>query len=181
MKLLQIPGIRQRFTAANVITGIRMVCALSLLFCPTFSVWFYLFYILGGISDALDGAAARRFGTETKFGARFDTAADILFSVIVIMKVMRAMPVPVWIILWIVSIAVIKCVNLISGFVILKRFVSEHTIMNKICGILLFAIPLCVDLIPRQWALILIVLTCGVATIAAFQEGYYIRTGKEIR
>ena len=166
---------------ANVITGIRIVCALSLAFCPTFSTWFYLFYILGGISDVLDGLAARHLKTETKFGAQFDTVADIMFSVIVIIKVVRAISIPLWLILWIVCIAVIKCFNIIKGFAISKQFVSEHTIMNKICGVLLFAITFCIDQFPWQWAAILIILTCGIATFAAVQEGHYIRSGKDIR
>lgn len=166
---------------ANVITGIRIVCALSLIFCPTFSTWFYSFYILGGISDVLDGAAARHLGTATKCGAQFDGAADILFFVIAIIKVVRAISVPIWLILWIVCIAVIKCFNIISGFVFFKRFVSEHTAPNKICGVLLFAIPLGIGRLSRQPAAMLIVLTCGIATFAAIQEGYYIRTGKDIR
>lgn len=97
---------------ANAITGIRIVCALSLIFCP--------------------------------------------------------------------AIASIKCINLISGFVIHRRFISEHTVMNKICGGLLFVIPLCIAHFPWNMVEILIGLTCVVAAIAAIQEGHYIRTGKEI-
>ena len=165
---------------ANVITGIRIICALALLFCPTFSTWFYLFYVVGGISDVLDGITARHFGTETKFGAQLDTLADIVFAVIVILKVVRGIYIPMWLIIWIICIAVMKCGNIISGFVMYKRFVSEHTLMNKICGILLFAIVLCVGTFPWQTAAILIILTCAAATFSAVQEGHYIRTGKEI-
>ncbi|MCQ2419539.1 MAG: CDP-alcohol phosphatidyltransferase family protein [Clostridia bacterium] len=165
---------------ANVITGVRIVCALSLIFCPTFSSWFYGLYILGGISDILDGMAARHSGTETKFGAQLDTVADILFSAVVILKVVRAVFVPTWLILWIVCIAVIKCCNIICGFVLYKRFVSEHTVMNKTCGVLLFAIPFCIGLLPRQLTVIPVILTCAAAAFAAIQEGHYIRTGKEV-
>ena len=165
---------------ANVITGIRIVCALGLIFCPTFSAWFYVLYIVGGISDVLDGIVARHLGKETKFGARLDMVADIIFTLTVLIKVVRTVFIPMWLIIWIFCIAVIKCINMISGFVMHKRLVSEHTIMNKICGVLLFAIPLCIGRFPRQPVAVLIVLTCGVATFAAIQEGHYIRTGKEI-
>ena len=165
---------------ANIITSIRIVCAAALIFCPTFSSWFYLFYILGGISDVLDGIAARHFGKETNLGARLDTVADIVFTAIVIIKVVLSVNVPLWIIIWIICIAVIKCINIISGFVIGGRFVSEHTVMNKLCGILLFAVPLCIGNFPWQPVAVLIILTCVLATIAAIQEGHYIRTGKEI-
>ncbi len=165
---------------ANIITGIRIVCALALIFCPTFSSRFYAFYILGGISDVLDGIVARRFGKETKLGARLDTTADIIFTVIVLIKTVRTVHIPVWLIIWTMGIAVIKCINIISGFVIFKRFVSEHTVMNKVCGVLLFAIMLCIGKIPSRPVSVLIILTCFAATFAAVQEGHYIRTGKEI-
>ena len=165
---------------ANFITGIRIVCAPALLFCPTFSRWFYILYILGGISDVLDGIAARHLGKETKLGAHLDTIADILFTVIVVIKVVQAVNIPVWLIIWIVCIAVIKCINVVRGFVVHKRFISEHTVLNKICGVLLFAIPLCIGRFPWQPVAVLIILTCVIASIAAIQEGRYIRAGREI-
>lgn len=165
---------------ANIITGIRIVCSLALIFCPTFSIWFYGLYIIGGISDVMDGIVARAFKLESKLGATLDTIADIVFTVIVMIKVLQTITVPMWLIIWIVSIAIIKCINIVSGFVIHKRFISEHTVMNKICGVLLFVIPLCIGWLSWQMGAILIGITCAIATFAAIQEGYYIRIGKEI-
>ena len=165
---------------ANIITGVRIVCAVALIFCPTFSSLFYFLYILGGISDVLDGIAARHLGKETKVGARLDTVADTVFTAVVIIKTVRAVNIPLWIIIWTVLIAVIKCINIISGFILYKRFIAEHTVMNKICGALLFVIVLCLGLLPGRLTVILIVLTGAVTTFAAIQEGYYIQTGKEI-
>ena len=165
----------------NVITGIRIICALFLIFCPTFSARFYVLYIVGGISDVLDGFAARRLGKETAFGARFDTIADAVFTLTVLIKMIRAIGLPIPLILWIVCIAVIKCINVISGFVLYKRFVSEHTVMNRLCGVLLFVIPLCIGSLPWRLTMALFILTCIAASAAALQEGYDIRSGKEIR
>ena len=165
---------------ANAITSVRILCALVLIFCKTFSRCFYILYIFGGISDVLDGIVARYLGKETKLGAQLDTFADIIFALIVIIKIVQASSIPVWITVWVICIAVIKCINIISGFIVEKRFVSEHTILNKTCGVILFAIPLCINRLPRQAVTILIILTCAIATIAAIQEGHYIRTGKEI-
>lgn len=165
---------------ANWITGLRMVCGLGLLFCPLFSPWFYGLYLAGGISDVLDGFAARHLGTESRLGAQLDTAADMVFCLAVIVKLVGAMDFPKWLIGWIAFIALIKCINLLSGFVMYKRFVAEHTGMNKVCGVLLFAVPLCLGLLPGPAARALIVLTCGAATAAAVQEGHYIRTGREV-
>lgn len=165
---------------ANLITVIRIGFAAVLIFCPTFSVRFYVLYIIGGISDVLDGIVARHFGKITKLGAKLDTVADIVFTAVVLAKVIPTIHIPLWLIIWIVCIAVIKLINIVSGLIIYKRFVAEHTIMNKICGVLLFAIPLCVNRFPYQTVTILIILTCTAATFAAVQEGYYIIKGKEI-
>lgn len=165
---------------ANVLTVIRIACALALVFCPTFSTWFYVLYIFGGISDVFDGIVARHLGKETKFGAKLDTIADMVFTLIVIIKVVQAVYVPTWLIIWIVCIAIIKCVNIIYGFVIYRSFVSEHTLMNKISGALLFVIPLCIDNFSQKNVAALIILAGAVVTFAAIQEGYYIYIGKEI-
>ena len=165
---------------ANVITGFRIVCAVILIFCPVFSIWFYILYISGGISDILDGAVARHFGKETKFGAQFDTIADIFFAGVIIIKSLRAIHLPITLIIWIICIAVIRCISILIGFILYKRFVPEHTVMNKICGILLFAIPLCIGLLPPKPVTALIVFTCAVASFAALQEGYFICIGKNM-
>lgn len=165
---------------ANIITGLRIVCALALIFCPTFSSWFYALYILGGCSDVFDGIAARHSGAETKLGARLDTIADIIFLLIVLLKALPAIRIPAYLIVWIACIAVIKIINIISGFVIFKRFVPEHTPMNRLCGVIIFIIPLCIGALPRQAVLVLIILACVLATIAAVFEGRHIRSGKEI-
>lgn len=91
------------------------------------------------------------------------------------------MRVPKWIALWIVLIAVIKCINVISGFAVSGHFVSEHTAMNKAVGVLLFAVPLCVFRFHWQPAEAWMIPSCVAATAAAIQEGRYIRAGKEFR
>lgn len=153
---------------ANIITSIRILSAIALFFCPFFSIAFYSFYFLGGISDIFDGYIARKLKTETDLGAKLDTIADIVFFGIVLIKMVRALSFSKWLIIWIIGIALIKCINIISGFVISGHFVSEHTVLNKITGVLLFAVPL--------WPVTLMfVITCTVATIAAVQESHCIR------
>ena len=163
---------------ANVITSIRIACGLSLFFCAPFSQWFYWIYLLGGVSDVLDGYVARRTGTETEFGAKLDTVADIVFFAAVLIALMKAVRFPLWLTVWIIAIAVIKCVNVINGFILWRRFIAAHTIMNKLCGILFFIVPLCMNRVRLQLVTVLILLTCIAATFAAIQEGHYIRSKK---
>ncbi len=163
---------------ANFITGIRIVCGILLLFCPAFSIEFYFIYTLGGISDALDGFAARHFGKETVFGSKLDTAADIIFFAVSVFKILTAVSFHLWLILWIFGIALVKAINMISGCIIQKQFVSEHTVMNKICGIMLFAIPFLIKNYPSAKTEIFMITVCAVSTFAAVQEGHFIRIGK---
>lgn len=166
--------------AANLITCLRMVCALGLIFCPTFSLPFYGLYAAAGLSDVLDGFVARHGGKETRLGARLDTAADTVFAIVVILKVVLAVRIPGWILIWIAAIATLKAASLIIGLVRHKRFLAEHTLLNKACGLLLFAVPLALGRLPWQVSALLLVLTCAAATAAAVQEGYCIFIGKEI-
>ena len=164
---------------ANILTLFRIVCAMLLLFCPVFSRGFSIFYILGGISDVLDGFVARHFGKETPLGARLDTIGDMAFTGVVLVKLWRTVFLPRWLQIWIACIGLVKGFNILSGFRRFGRFMAEHTPANKLCGVLLFAVPLCIGRFPWQPVAILIILCCAAASFAAIQEGHYIRKGKE--
>lgn len=155
---------------ANLITCVRIVCGLILLFFPAFSGWFYAFYLTGGLSDALDGLVARKLGEVSDFGARLDTVADILFFGVVLIKVFCSFNFPLWILIWIIGIAVLRITSIVIGLITNHKLVSEHTIMNKITGLLLFLIPLCIDNLPWQTVAILVTVTCLTATVASIQE-----------
>ena len=159
---------------ANIITCIRIVCSIALLFCPVFSPVFYALYITAGLSDMADGAAARKTGTVSEFGSKFDTAADFVLVAVCLIKLIPVIHVPAWLIIWIIVITVIKAVNLISGYVMRKEIVVLHKVMNKVTGILLFILPLTLTLIDLKYSGAVV---SAVATFAAVQEGHLIRTG----
>ena len=48
-----------------------------------------LFYLIAGLTDMLDGILARRWGVESKFGARLDSLADFVFVLAVGYKLLR--------------------------------------------------------------------------------------------
>ena len=74
-------------------------------------------------------------------------------------------------------IAAVKLVNVISGWIMHRRFVSEHTRLNKLTGLLLFVLPLLLPIVDLRFAGIV----CAAATIAALQEGHLIRTGRFVQ
>ncbi len=161
---------------ANIITGIRIVCSIALLFCPAFSPAFYTLYIVAGVSDMIDGTVARKTGTVSEFGSRLDTAADFILVIVCLIKLLPALHVPTWLIIWIIVIAVIKAINLLSGYVLRKEIVVLHTVMNRVTGLLLFALPLTLSFIDLNYSGVVV---CAAATFAAIQEGHLIRTGAE--
>lgn len=122
---------------ANIITSIRIICSIVLLFSLAISPVFYVLYIVAGFTDMIDGTVARKTNTASEFGSKLDTIADFIFVVACLIKLLPVMDIPVWLYAWIGIIALIKIINAISGYV--------------------------------------------VATVAAVQEGHYIRTGAEIR
>ena len=54
--------------AANIITIVRILCSLALLFFMPLSLPFYALYIAAGSSDIFDGWIARKTNTATEFG-----------------------------------------------------------------------------------------------------------------
>ena len=160
-----------------MLTGSRILFSIALLFVPVFSFWFYALYLACGFTDMADGAVARKMNAQSEFGSRFDTAADFIFVLSAFVKIIPELVVPKWVIIWVCVIAVIKVINIISGFACQKKFVSEHTIMNKTTGILLFLLPLTLSFIELKYSGAAV---CAFATFAAIQEGHYIRTGKEV-
>lgn len=161
---------------ANIVTSIRIVCSILLLFFPAVSPAFYTLYIICGVSDMVDGTIARKTNSVSGLGAKLDSVADFCFILVCMIKLLPVIDFPLWIWIWIGGIAAIKLVNIISGVVCQKKFVVEHTILNKITGAVLFLFPITLTLVKLEYS---VVVACTIATSAAIQEGHFIRSGKE--
>ncbi|MBO4832208.1 MAG: CDP-alcohol phosphatidyltransferase family protein [Oscillospiraceae bacterium] len=159
---------------ANIITGVRIVCSIALLFSPVFSPVFYAFYIVAGLSDMIDGTVARKTGTVSEFGSKLDTAADLVLVLVCLLRFIPVIPVPTWLVIWIGLIAVIKAINLVSGYVTRKEIVVLHTAMNKLTGVLLFVLPLTFSFIDLRYSGAFV---SAAATFAAVQEGHMLYRG----
>ena len=124
----------------------------------------------------VDGTIARKTNSTSKLGSQLDTVADLIFVVVSLFKLLPVIHVPQWLWIWGGVIAVIKISNIIWGYVSKKQFISLHTIMNKVTGLLLFLLPLTISFVELKYTAIVV---CFVATLSAIQEGYYIRKGRE--
>ena len=158
---------------ANILTGCRILGSVLLLFFPAFSLGFYITYLFCGFSDMVDGTIARKTNSASKLGSQLDTVADLIFVVASLFKLLPAIHIPQWLWIWGGVIAVIKISNIIGGYVSKKQFISLHTIMNKVTGVLLFLLPLTVSFAELQYIAIAV---CSVATLSAIQEGFYVIT-----
>ncbi len=159
---------------ANIITVVRVICSIGMLFVPVFSPAFYALYITAGISDMIDGTIARKTGTVSDLGSKLDTAADLVLVAVCLIKIIPVLDIPLWLIIWIAVIALIKVINIISGYAMRKQFVAVHSVMNKLTGIVLFLLPLTISIIDLKYSAVFV---CALATLAAIQEGHLIRTG----
>ena len=166
-----------RLQIANIITGIRILGSILLLFFPIFSLEFYVIYLICGFSDMIDGAVARMTNSNSPFGAKFDTVADLVFMLVVCYKLFPIIHVPQWMWIWVIIIAVVKMSSIIWGVLRRKSLISIHSILNKLTGLVLFLLPLTMQFVELKYSFATI---CLIATFAAIQEGYYIRTGREI-
>ena len=154
---------------ANIITGLRIIFSLSLLFIPLTSTWFYALYLFCGLSDMIDGTVARRTNSASEFGSRLDTVSDFVFMTVALIKFVPHLHIPVWLWIWIGVIAMIKVGNVAWGFVRTKKLISPHTVPNKVTGLLLFLLPVTISFIDLTYTLPIV---CTVATVAAIHEVY---------
>ena len=133
------------------------------------SLPFYALYTAAGLSDIFDGWIARKTNTVTKFGAKLDTFADIVFAALVLIKLLPILELPVWMNIWVGVIALIKLVNIVSGFVRYHTLTSVHSVINKVTGTLVFILPFTLTIINIRYTAVFV---CAVATVAAIMESY---------
>ena len=116
----------------------RIVLCLPLLIVDAMTIPFWVIYLIAGLTDILDGFLARRWGVESKFGARLDSLADFVFVLVVGYKLFPWLRLPATLWMMIGLIALVKVINAISSFMVKHRIEFLHTKANKLTGFLLF-------------------------------------------
>ncbi len=157
----------------NLLSASRIALCLPLLLVDAMAVPFWVLYLIAGLTDMFDGFLARRWGVESKFGARLDSLADFVFVLAVGYKLFPWLKLSdeLWMIIGL--IALVKILNAINSYVVKHRIEFLHTKVNKLTGFLLFIGMMTVGqsyFIPVAW-----VIAC-IALFAAIQEGHIIRS-----
>ena len=157
----------------NILSASRIALCLPLLLVDAMTLPFWVLYLIAGLTDILDGFLARRWGVESKFGARLDSLADFVFVMAAGYKLFPWLKLPTALWMMIGVIALVKASNAFSVYLVKQRIEFLHTKANKLTGLLLFIGLMAIGqsyFIPVAWGV-----AC-IALFAAIQEGHLIRS-----
>ncbi|NCB52885.1 MAG: CDP-alcohol phosphatidyltransferase family protein [Clostridia bacterium] len=155
--------------AANALSVSRILILPALVIVYKNTVWFALLYLLAGLTDVLDGFIARKTNTQSKLGARLDSAADLVWFAVILFVLFRLAGETIGAFIpWIIAVTVIRCVNLLISSLKYHELVFLHTWANKLTGFLLFLCPLIIAVSHRAGFLYPV---CAAAALSAVEEG----------
>lgn len=140
-------------TIPNCITLLRMIGTVVMIFMVPLTTWFFVLYTFLGLTDAVDGFIARKTKTTSRFGAKLDSVADLLFYTVMVLRIMpRLIELLAWQIWWFIGLIVAMRVAAYTiAAVREKQFASHHTILNKITGFTVFCVPYVLNLSCGAW------------------------------
>ena len=160
---------KKYLTLPNCITLLRMVSTVVMAFLEPLSQAFFAVYTFAGITDALDGFVARLTKTMSKFGAKLDSVADLLFYSVMLLKILptlnKILPWYIWL-----AVAVVLVLRLTAYAIAAikeKQFSAHHTILNKITGFCVFCVPY---ILPLSFAAALCWIPCIAGGLASAEE-----------
>ena len=141
-------AVENRAWIPNLLTLIRFLGGIVLIFLPIPGKAFYTVYILCGLTDALDGFLARRLKTASPFGAKLDSIADLTFygvSLIRMLPILRRR-LPGWIWYIVAFVLALRLTSYLVAAFKLHKFAAIHTIANKATGAMVFGVGLVLNL-----------------------------------
>ncbi len=133
----------KKCTLPNLLSVLRMLGTAALLFAEPFTIAFFVLYSLCGLTDVLDGTIARATHTTSDLGAKLDSAADLLFYAVLLVRIFPALwqrlPRTVWLLVGAALLVRVASYTLVA--VRDHSFASLHTVLNKLTGLMVFAVP----------------------------------------
>lgn len=164
-------------TIPNCISLFRIFSSLCLFFVEPLSISFYIIYIACGLSDIADGFIARKTGTSSNFGAKLDTISDMIMVGVLFIVLYPVVNLKSYIILWIISIGIVRVVSIVVALIKYKAFAMLHSYGNKLTGLSLFIFPI---LLPFINITTLMYIICFVASLSAIEELAIHTTSREL-
>ena len=122
----------------NVLTSLRLVAAPAvavLLFLGDHRIAFIVFAV-AGLSDAVDGYLAKRFGFSTRFGRILDPIADkaLMFAAFVMLAILGE--VPLWLVILVIGRDALITLGLFVGVAAQAPIRVQPLILGKLCAAL---------------------------------------------
>ena len=159
----------------NILTIFRILA--SLLIVMVSDKYFFPLYFFAGLTDILDGWIARKMNWTSRFGTLLDSLADLLFFIVVVLKIILTIKLPAFLLWGALMIVLIRCITYLIGYFRFHQFASLHTYLNKLTGLLLFLSPIVLLIIPiTPFGIILLV--CG--SLSAIEELLIVSTTKKL-
>ncbi len=127
----------------NIITMVRIIGSLCLLFVEPLKKAFYIIYTIAGLSDAIDGFIARKTNSVSELGSKLDSVADLSFYIVMILRIFPVLweKLPFWIWYMVLSVVIMRIAAYIISAVKFRRFASLHTYLNKAATLMIFFVP----------------------------------------
>lgn len=160
---------KEYLTLPNLITSIRLLGAIVLLFLKPLSIPFFIVFIISGLSDAVDGFVARKMGGESEFGAKLDSVSDLSFYAVsfgrLIPYLYEQLPKTIW--YFVGGVIIFRIFMYTLNALLEKQLLTSHTYLNKATSVMLFFIPFFINkdlLAPYCWVVL------GIGIVAAIYE-----------
>jgi cardiolipin synthase len=125
------------FTLANQLTLLRMLLipVFVILMLYGYRAWALAVFVLAGVTDLLDGLAARRAGQQTTLGVWLDPAADKLLIVATVVvltlpNIGLIHPLP----LWLTILAISRDVGIVATVAIVNLAMGPRTFKPSLLG-----------------------------------------------
>lgn len=153
----------------NLLTVLRIIGAVALLFTEPILAPFYIIYSFCGLTDLLDGFLARTMKVTSELGGLLDSIADLLFYSAGLYHLIPYFwgGVPGYIWYAVGAVFAIRLAAYVTAAVKYHRFASLHTYGNKLTGLAIFCVPY---LIPIMDDTAICLGVCIIGAAASFEE-----------
>lgn len=134
---------KKLLTLPNILTSLRIAGAACLMFITPLTPAFFVIYTLCGISDVLDGVIARAAHITTELGAKLDSAADLLFYSVMMIRMFPVLWERLPRLIWAYAglVLALRLASYLTAAVKYHRFAALHTYLNKLTGLGVFMLP----------------------------------------
>ena len=155
---------------ANIITSLRILGTLSLLWLTPLSTAWQIVYGLCGVTDVLDGTVARAMHIQSRFGAKLDSVSDLCFYAVMLVQLLKplVLRLPLWIWYPVAAVIIIRIFDYSYAAVKFGGLASTHAILNKASGFCIFLLPYAMKYLSKY----LLWYGCFIVLLTAFAAIY---------